>query len=265
MHLFPTRPSDRRLAASLLLASLFSIILLAIRTLLSPEPSYVFLFWNLCLAWIPLVCAWFIFQTKTPLSRWRMTWVVMLLWLIFFPNAPYILTDLGHLASVDQWGTLPVGYDVVMVLTFTLTGLFLGFVSLFMIERVWRRTLRSSVATSLSVVTLVLAGFGMYVGRYLRWNSWDVFHAPQLLFHELIVRVTNPLAHSITWGFTAVYSGFLLVIYVCVRWWWDGMCAPVRKQASGIKTPRSTLKAATKTGDRAIHVRRRVKRRRSHA
>jgi len=215
----PVRPLDRRIGLSLILTTGFAVGLLCIRFFLTSRLTYAFLLWNLFLAWIPLVCAWLVSHTKRPIAAWKLVWIPAFLWLLFFPNSPYILTDLGHLARLSEWTLAPLGFDVVMILSFTLNGLFLGMVSLFVMEDVWRQHFKSRTATMLSVVSLLLSGFGMYLGRFLRWNSWDLFHRPGMLAYDLFVRVADPLSHGATWGFTALYSGFLLMIYVTVRLW----------------------------------------------
>lgn len=213
------RAVDRRMCLSLLLASGFAVGLLLIRILLTGRATYMFLVWNLFLAWIPLPCAWFVSHIHKPLFAWKFIWIPAFLWLLFFPNSPYILTDLGHLARLGEWLIAPLGYDVVMLLAFTLSGLLLGFVSLFLMEEVWREHFQSRIATALSILSLLLAGFGMYLGRFLRWNSWDLFHRPGVLAQDLLVRIADPLSHPRTWGFTFLYSSFLIVIYVIVRLW----------------------------------------------
>ena len=219
MRFASLRPIDRRIGLSLLLATGFSLLLLVARILMTGRSTYAFLTWNLFLAWIPVICAWLVSHTQKPISAWKLVWIPAFLWLLFFPNSPYILTDLGHLARLSEWTLVPLGFDVVMILTFTLSGLFLGFVSLFQMEDVWRQHFRPSVTTALSLFSLVLAGFGVYLGRFLRWNSWDLFHRPGMLIQDLVVRLTDPLSHPRTWGFTALYSGFLICIYLIVRLW----------------------------------------------
>lgn len=151
--------------------------------------------------------------------EWKTTWIAVLVWLLFFPNAPYLLTDLGHLTRLGEWMISPLGFDVVMLLSFTLNGLLLGFVSLFLMEAVWRKQFTSRVATALSVLVLFLAGFGMYLGRFLRWNSWDFFHRPFLLLEDLLMRVLDPVGHPRTWAFTLFYASFLIILYTIIRLW----------------------------------------------
>ncbi len=219
MRFLPIRPIDRRIGLSLALTSLFAIGLLMVRIVLAGRATYAFLIWNLFLAWVPLLFAWIVSHIQKPAFAWKWMWFPAALWLLFFPNSPYILTDLGHLARLSEWTLVPLGFDVVMILTFTLNGLFVGFVSLFLMEDVWRQHVRARVATALSVSALILAGFGMYLGRFIRWNSWDLFHRPGMLVQDLAVRVFDPLSHPRTWGFTALYSGFLLIIYFTIKLW----------------------------------------------
>jgi uncharacterized membrane protein len=221
MRLLSFTSLDRRVGLSLMIASLFAIGLLFVRILYTERTTYLFLVWNLFLAWIPVVSAWLVTHTQKPPSASKLIWVPAFFWLLFFPNSPYILTDLGHLARLSEWVIAPLGYDVVMLLTFTLNGLLLGFVSLFLMEKVWRQHMKLRYATGLSLLSLLLAGFGMYLGRFLRWNSWDIFHRPGVLLNDLVMRFADPLSHPRTWGFTALYAGFLVVIYFIVKLWKD--------------------------------------------
>lgn len=211
------RPSERRISLSLVFASVFAVMLLLLRILLTERTTYAFLLWNLFLAWIPLVCAWMVGHVKRFPSRWKLVWIPAFLWLLFFPNSPYILTDLGHLARISEWATAPLGYDVVMLLSFALNGLFLGFVSLFIMERIWKEYLPSRVAMAISIFCLFLAGFGMYLGRFLRWNSWDLFHQPWIIIRDALIPALYPLSHLRTWGFTFLYASFLIAIYLVIH------------------------------------------------
>lgn len=219
MRITQLQAPDRRRGILLILASLFSVNLLLLRIVLTGRSTYAFLLWNLFLAWIPLICAWIVSHTQKPLSAWKLTWIPAFLWLLFFPNSTYILTDLGHLARISEWATLPLSYDVVMLLSFTLNGLLLGFFSLFIIEGVWRQHFKTPTAIGLSIFSLFLAGLGMYFGRFLRWNSWDLFHQPNTILSDLAARIVYPFDHVGTWGFTLLYSGLLIVIYYVARFW----------------------------------------------
>lgn len=213
---------------ALLLASGFAITLLFTRFFMADAFTYGFLAWNLFLAWIPLGFAWLAIKVadwKWP--TWSQ-WVFMFGWLLFFPNAPYLLTDLGHLARITQWNVVPLGFDVVMLLSFVINGFVLAFLSLFLLENVWIKRFNTKFANCLSVAVLVLTGFGMYIGRFLRWNSWDIFFNPISIFTDAVTRLTSPIQHPRTWGFTLLYSSFLVMIYLSIKLW--------RRQANSLSS-----------------------------
>src|SRR5687767_10553335 len=112
-------------------ATVFSVAIWRVRVEFSASASYAFLIWNLFLAWIPFIISYFTY-TLTINRRWVFLFIPIaaFLWLIFFPNAPYILTDFQHLAYHSS--DLPVWYDVMMLVWFAFTGLLLGMVSLFL-------------------------------------------------------------------------------------------------------------------------------------
>jgi uncharacterized membrane protein len=165
-----------RPVGALAFASALACFLLAVRVALLGHARQLFLVWNLFLAWMPLALA----LTAVGIAHGRPQrrgWFIAAAaaWLLFFPNAPYILTDLIHLgprAHSRYWT------DLVLILMFALIGLVLGFVSLFLMQRlVARRYGWPGGWLFVSIVT-ALSGFGIYAGRFLRWNSWDVVFSP---------------------------------------------------------------------------------------
>src|SRR5215211_1919570 len=136
-----------RLMMFVLLASatVFSVTIWRVRSEFSSSERYAFLIWNLFLAWIPFIISYFTY-ILTMNRRWIYLFIPIaaFLWLIFFPNAPYILTDFQHLAYSSQ--DLPVWYDVMMLIWFAFTGLLLGMVSLFLMQEIVRREFGSWVA-----------------------------------------------------------------------------------------------------------------------
>src|SRR5687768_6964287 len=149
-------------------ASVLCIAMLVIRTIETGSSYYDFLAWNLLLAWIPLLLA----VAAYVRARRRLDLVVAVLlvpWLLFFPNAPYLLTDFVHL---DE-GPAPLWYDGLMLSAFAWTALLLGFGSLYLVQMVLRRAAGTVVAWLGVVVALSLGSIGVYVGRFIRFNSWD--------------------------------------------------------------------------------------------
>jgi uncharacterized membrane protein len=192
--------------------------LVAARVLATRNLSCLYLPWNLFLAWVPLGFA--LLARGLASSTPRRTWLLMLAgagWLLFFPNAPYILTDLMHLARVRPGSAAPLWYDLLLHLTVAMTGLFVGFASLALMQGLVTRTCGKLAGWAFAVVSLALSGFGIYLGRFLRWNSWDVLRAPVLLFTDIVDRLIHPLSNPRAYGFSVVCFVFLLLTYLmCV-------------------------------------------------
>jgi uncharacterized membrane protein len=205
-----------RLNETLFLGCL-SILCFAIsvfRFLMTGSMLFLFLNWNLFLAFIP----WFfssLITIKPRLQKNKIAVVIFLFsWLLFFPNAPYILTDLFHLRSIT---TVPVWFDLMLILSFAWTGLLFGFMSLWDIEQTLGKQIKEHWMTIISIGLLFLASFGVYIGRYLRWNSWDIIRDPFGLLSDIGDRFFNPSDHPQTWGMTMFMGLFLTIIYLSFK------------------------------------------------
>ena len=201
----------------LIVASGLSAGMLAARWLYTGSTSYKFLLWNLFLAWIPLVSAFVASASYTGTRRHAISlFLCASVWLLFFPNAPYILTDLFHLRVYDNnlfW------YDLIMLLSFAWTGCFLGFVSLNAMQRlieriVPARRLGAMMGWGLVLLMAGVSGFGIYFGRFLRWNSWDMLLQPLGVLADIWDRLANPFAHNRTFAFSVAFSVFFVVTYL---------------------------------------------------
>ena len=199
---------------ALAVSSAMSVALLAFRIYYSETITFYFLVWNLFLAWIPLLFALAMRQTGQRARHSHMLMVVLFFgWLTFFPNAPYIVTDFLHLSPR---ASAPLWYDLMVIFSFAWNGLILGFTSLWMVQQQVQRSYGTVAGWLLAVGVLALSGFGIYLGRFLRWNSWDLIASPHALGADILERFLNPLAHPQTLAVTVLYSGFLLVAYVTV-------------------------------------------------
>jgi uncharacterized membrane protein len=207
---------ERRQAAvvaSLAFATLLCALMLAARALyVGRVGPYFGLQWNLFLAWLPMLGALVAYNLGKRYGRraWPLILPFLLGWLIFFPNAPYILTDFIHLGSR---GGAPLWYDLLMVATYALTGLFLGLVSLYLMQSLVRRAFGAATSWFFTFGVLAVTGFGVYLGRFPRWNSWDVVTDPTALLLDVWTRLSNPLAHSKTFVFSMLFSLCLAAMY----------------------------------------------------
>ena len=204
--------------------STLCLVLSIARVSASSTPTFLFLNWNLFWAFIPWALS-SLLVVYPKLQEKKLAVIAMLgTWLLFFPNAPYILTDLFHLKHVVS---MPMWFDLLLILSFAWVGLLFGFMSLWDIEKILKRYLMKSRLKELlryrlsipifSSVLLFIGSFGIYLGRYLRWNSWDTIAKPFALIYDIGDRFVNPFEHSRTWGVTLFMGLFLNVMYWSLR------------------------------------------------
>jgi uncharacterized membrane protein len=187
------------------------IALVAARVAYSDSVRHTGLIWNLFLAWIPFILAYIAHAIS-----WRRIWlyliipVIAFLWLIFYPNAPYMLTDLQDLARVSF--SAPLWYDVIIVVWCSWTAMLLGIVSLYLMQDIVIRTFGRFIGWSFIFVIAALSSFGIYIGRFVRLNSWDILQDPAetaMSIWGLIIDPTRRLA-----AFTLSYTFFFLFVYL---------------------------------------------------
>jgi uncharacterized membrane protein len=196
----------------LVAASAFCVATVQLRTHHTGDPYYRFLVWNLALAWVPFVLA----LAAYGLARLGARVPVALLaigWLLFFPNAPYMLTDVVHLTEST---TTPLWYDALMLAAFAWTGLLLGFASLYLMHVIWQRALGAVLAWILVAASLALASFGVYLGRFLRFNSWDSLVRPRQVADVIRTELENPMQHPRLLAALLALTAALTVGYVIV-------------------------------------------------
>ncbi len=205
--------SRRRLATlgSLVLLTAFSYAMIAVRVAKTGnDPTYLNLVWNLFLAWIPFALALLVYDGyRRGASAFPLA-VGAALWLVFFPNAPYIVTDFELLRNPSS---VPIWYDVVLVSVAAWTGLLLGFISLYLVHSVARRIVGTLNSWVLVVAVLALGSYGIYLGRFERWNSWDLVARPEYLLPRIWEHVSAPLSQGHSVAVTAVFTAFLTLSY----------------------------------------------------
>jgi len=174
---------------------------------------YRFLLGNLFLACVPLMLS----TVLRVISRLQLPWAIVAgvfgLWLLFLPNAPYILTDILHLTRTSD---APAWYDLALLLSCSGTGLLLGYLSLIDVQRIVARRFSPILGWLFAIVSLGLSGFAIYLGRFLRWNSWDVLVTPTRLF-EIATALMHPVANVRPLSVTLVFGVILALGYISLR------------------------------------------------
>lgn len=196
----------------IILSTIFALGLFTMRVLQSYTIAYSNLIWNLFLAWLPLIFS--ILTIKLYKSNPEKRWVLIFpgfLWLLFFPNAPYIITDFLHL---KQRPGIPIWYDILMLAAFAWTGLFLAIASLRTMQILVKNHLGLIPSWIFATSVLSLAGIGIYLGRFSRWNSWDIFFTPKEILTDIAFRILNPVNNLNFYGFTGIITTFLVICYL---------------------------------------------------
>jgi uncharacterized membrane protein len=150
------------------------------------EPGYGFLRWNLFLALVPLVLAYGLVWAARRELTWPALPALALAWIIFLPNAPYLVTDLVHLDEGASWP------NVAVLMLFAITGLLIGVKCVQLVQRTVERAWGVAAGWRLVHVTAVLTAFGIYLGRVKRWNSWTVVEDPHAFVHALRAVPSEP-------------------------------------------------------------------------
>jgi uncharacterized membrane protein len=193
--------------ALLAVVSAASVALLLIRFVGTENLGFIFMIWNLFLAWVPLLfIKWVWEKEKVRPSPLFMLGIYLIVWLLFFPNAPYLITDIKHLRGVSEQ---MIWYDSLMLFLFAFSGFLTGLYSIRIVFRILNHRWDNITAWFSIGGFMILSGFGVYLGRYGRWNSWDVVTQPDALFRGIIASLQDPLAIKHTFAFSFV----LMLLY----------------------------------------------------
>jgi uncharacterized membrane protein len=206
---------------ALVAASALCVATLELRIHRTGDPYYRFLVWNLFLAWLPLAFTIAAFAR----ARRRVDFLVvvlLLLWLLFFPNAPYVLTDFIHL------GTEHRQFDALLLASFAFTALALGFASLLLVQLVVTRAAGAAIGWFVALSSLLAASVGIYLGRVLRLNSWDVVQRPGHLAEIVRGRLEDPFGNRHLIGYVVILCVFQTLAY-CALYGFTALAASARR------------------------------------
>lgn len=213
---------NRNVLGALGLLSGVCLAVLAVRCAVVGRPSFLFLAWNLLLAWMPVLFAHLAMRYAPagawlrPLGRGGLVAVGALgLWLLFFPNAPYLFTDFAHLPKANLYA--PAWLNVLLFGVFALTGVLLGMVSLLGVHGLLARKWGTRWAWGAVGAVCYLAGYGVYLGRIERWNSWDALHHPVALGRQVLGHILHPAEYLSVWLCTLSVGSVLLLSYFALR------------------------------------------------
>lgn len=187
-------------------------LLICCRIFYSGSLLFTFLVWNIFLAWIPFGISYYLTKPASE-KRWRQ-WLLFAAWLLFFPNALYIITDFVHL---DLETNVPKWFDAILLFASAVVGLMMAFISLYRIEKFLTKRINEKIMPLIIGGILFLGSFGVYLGRFLRWNSWDIIRNPLGLISAIVQRFFFPLEHLRTWGITCILTMLFYLLYISIK------------------------------------------------
>jgi len=192
----------------LLLSFLFTALIFG-RAYSVKSIRYLFLVWNLFLAWVPYCLA--LVNEKNIIKKESFYWFLFSAWLLFFPNAPYMLTDLIHMPDIEfgpyahvrllQW------VDVILITGFVCVGYWLGLESMRIVHETLKKKFSNKLSWMLIGVISFLSGYAIFIGRYARLNSWDVVRPIKL------IRIFFQQLSMSSILFTMMFAGLILISY----------------------------------------------------
>ena len=189
----------------------FTLVLLAARVFYTGTVMYFFYPWNLFLALVPVFFSGLLLKQKTLNYK---SILLFGLWLLFLPNAPYLVTDIFHF---EERAPVPFWFDLMLVVSGAWNGILLCMISLFRIERFLKTACTPKLTDKIMPLIIFLCGYGVYIGRYLRYNSWDVVTEPVGILRTSTHHIHHPFQNLNVWLFTFVFASFLGIVYFTIK------------------------------------------------
>jgi uncharacterized membrane protein len=185
-----------------------NVAMLFIRNFIEDDTHYNFLLWNLFLGFVPFAVAYILllFEAK---MKFFLFLVLNGVWLLFYPNAPYMMTDLIHVQSQSS----TVIYDTLIIYSIATLSLFFGFYSLRWIFELWEKRFSKRTAMWVLIGSIVLSGLGNYLGRILRLNSWDLFTHPGRVFFDIWHHLWPISSNHVTYYILALFTIIQLMFF----------------------------------------------------
>jgi uncharacterized membrane protein len=191
---------------------IFIALLITFRILYSGTLRFFFMLWNIFLAWVPYILSTYFKQYRQK-EKWKQLFLFAT-WLLFFPNALYIVTDLVHLQGESN---IPWWYDAVLLFASSFIGIVMAFISLRKAEIYLKTIFNKFLVSPCMAGILFLGSFGVYLGRFQRWNSWDVVNNPLLLGVDILSIIAHPLQNYKVWAITLLFTAIYSLLYLFIK------------------------------------------------
>lgn len=196
---------------SIIILTILAVVLNILRVIIWGKMSFFYILWNIFLAFIPFVISFLLLSLSKEGKLNKVVFIVgFILWMLFIPNAPYIITDFIHLGEIHA---VPVLYDILLLFSSASIGLILGFNSLFHIEQIIKTKYPKHITSLLMGIIMIMISFGVYLGRFLRFNSWDIFINHISLVNNIWKIFSQAAIHMEVYIYTGLFFFSLYLSY----------------------------------------------------
>ena len=203
---------NRKQDTTVWLVSVLAITLLLLRVKITNSTYLLFLIWNLFLAYIPCFLSSSIYKNFFNTSKKIQNSFYGLIWLLFIPNSFYILTDFTNLHFRT---TFQFSLDMLIISSFSFVGFYVGLLSIHTIRQLVIAKYGNTKGNIFLLTISFLSAFGIYLGRVLRFNSWDIISKPIQLAYTSIYALFS----LETIIYTLQLGTIILISYILFYYW----------------------------------------------
>jgi uncharacterized membrane protein len=194
---------------------LFAIALNILRVILFGSVAFIYILWNILLATIPFVISSILLRYTKKENIIKPFFIMgFILWLLFLPNAPYVITDFIHLGRIHS---VPVMFDIFVLFSSAWVSLLMGLYSLFHMEKILLLKFSNKITSIFISIIILFTSFGIYLGRFLRFNSWDVFTSHRFLLSSVWKMFSNSNNYINVYGYTFLFFIFIYISYLSFK------------------------------------------------
>lgn len=194
---------------------ILAVVLNILRVIFFGSTAFLYIIWNIFLAFVPFIISLILVLRTNKDNISKLFFVAgFILWFLFLPNAPYVITDFIHLGRIHA---VPVMFDIFVLFTSAWVSLLMGLYSLVNIEKIFLLRFTKKATNSIMVFIILFASFGMYLGRYLRFNSWDFFVSHDFLITSIMRVVREPNSYENVYAYTALFFAFIYISFISFK------------------------------------------------
>lgn len=204
-----------KIPKSILSLLVLALVLNIVRIFLFGSTSSLYMFWNIFLAFIPLFISSVLIARTNKDNLIKPFFIVgFIFWLLFLPNAPYVVTDLIHTGRIRA---VPVMYDAFFLFSSALVSLLMGMYSLLHMEKIFLLKFSKKITNVIIAVIILVTSFGIYLGRFLRFNSWDFFTSHDFLISKIWQIFSDPIINLNAYTYTILFFFFIYASFISFK------------------------------------------------